>query len=72
MPANHFDEHQLAQFGEDAFTAGAIVRRFHHRHAHKLAQPACIAMLVSGNDNRRQVVEKRIERSGIAGEVAAD
>lgn len=73
MPANNLDEHQLAQFGQHAFTAGALVRRFHHRHADELAKPASVAALrVAGLDDRRQIVEQRIERLGIASKVAAD
>ena len=73
MPAHHLYEHQLAQFGEDAFAAGALVRRFHHCKTNELAEPACItALWVSGLDHGRQVLEKRIERPRIAGEEAAD
>jgi hypothetical protein len=73
MPANHFDEHQLAQFGQHAFAAGALFRRFHHRETEKLTEPAFICLLrVAGLDHRRQVLKQRIERLGIAGEVAAD
>ena len=36
------------------------------------SQPASLPCWVSGLDDRRQVVEKRIERLGIAGEEAAD
>src|SRR5262249_11231837 len=73
MPANYLDEHQLAQFGEHAFASGALVGRFHHRHADELAKPALIATLRdAGLDDRWQIVEERIERLSVAGKEAAD
>src|SRR5262245_18105040 len=73
MPANYLDEHQFAQFGEHAFASGALVGRFHHRHADELAKPALIATLRdAGLDDRWQIVEERIERLSVAGKEAAD
>jgi hypothetical protein len=46
-------------FGEDAFAAGALVRRFHDRKTNELAEPACTVVLwISGLDHGRQVFEK--------------
>ena len=73
MPSNHLYEHKLAQFRENAFTAGALVGRLHHRLTDHLANPACVAILwISSLDHRRQVFEKGIERLSIAGQEAAD
>src|SRR5215472_7122070 len=73
MPAHHLDEHQLAEFGEDAFAAGALVRRFLERKTDELAEPACVTVLgISSLDHGRQILEQRIERPRIAGEIAAD
>src|SRR5271170_1510497 len=73
MPANYFDEHQLAQSGQDAFAAGALVRRFRDCQLDELAKPTAIAGLqISSLDYWRKIVEKRIKRLSIAGEPAAD
>jgi hypothetical protein len=67
------DEHQLAQLGEDAFAADALLPRFHHRQADELADPIGVACLWgAGLDHARQILEQRIERLGITGEIPAN
>ena len=73
MAAHHLDEHQLAQLRQHALAAGALVRLIRPGEADELAEPRGIAARgASGLDDRRQVVEQRIERLGVAGEEAAD
>jgi hypothetical protein len=55
MPTHHFDEHQLAQFGEDAFAAGAFVRRLHHGKTDELAEPTDTMLRCRAFDLRRNV-----------------
>jgi hypothetical protein len=68
---HHVDEHQFAELRQHAFAAGAFVGNFGHREVDELAEPAgIVAARVAGFQHRRQRFDQRIERTGIASEIA--
>ena len=72
MPADDLDEHQLAQFGKNAFAAGPLVRGLRYGEANKLAEPAVSGPPVAGLDHPRQIFKKRIERPRVTREEGAN
>ena len=61
MQAEHFDEHQLAQFGEDRFGSRTAAASFRNRVEEEVRYPALAILGPARAKDRRQRQEERIE-----------
>ena len=70
--AHDFDEHQLGKLGQQTFTSGVSPPGFFGGDAKHVRQPALCRRRHLAEEHARQRLEKRIERSRIAAEIAAN